>query len=211
MSDYNSDNYEEQGGKNWVVRDKLTFNDSGYIDDTGKWDDLRVPMTAQGRAGLNDPDWIKLSTDGAGSQGVYTYGFDHAAEEELFFAVQIPHDAIKTADISPHVHWTPATSTAVGQVRWGLEYVLTEIGSTMTATTIDYVNDTAGALHTHELAEFTGIDMSTITSVSAMFMCRLFRDASDTADTYTGDAGLFEFDFHYKRGRLGSYNEYGPD
>ena len=40
-----------------------------------------------------------------------------------------------------------------------------------------------------------------------MMVCRLFRDATDAADTYDADAVLLEFDVHYKVNMLGSREE----
>lgn len=47
------------------------------------WDDLRVPVTATNVGAANDPNFSQVLTNGAGSQGVYTYLFDNSAEKEL--------------------------------------------------------------------------------------------------------------------------------
>ena len=61
----------------------------------------------------------------------------------------------------------------------------------------------------HYLGIFDAITpSSTQDGISSMICCRLFRDATNEADTYEGDAGLLEFDLHYIIDTLGSREEY---
>lgn len=171
------------------------------------WDDLRVPVTATNIGTANDPNFSQVLTNGAGSQGVYTYLFDASAEEELFFNVQLPHAWKEGTDIEPHVHWFP-TSADTGTVRWGLEYTWSSVNGAFGNTTIIYTNDPAdGTAYKHQLADFSAIS-ATGQTLSSMLMCRVFRDAGNVADTYTGDAGLLEIDFHHRIDSLGSLSEY---
>ena len=137
--------------------------------------------------------------------------FDDGIEESAYFAMQMPHDWKPQSELEPHVHWftTGATTTVV---RWAFEYSMAEIGSTFSApTTLHSTSKPTGNL-LHEYGDFDSrIDMSGVSSssVSLMFVCRLFRDSSNAADTYVGDAGMSEFDFHYQKSRLGSTAETG--
>lgn len=171
------------------------------------WDDLRVPVNATNIGAANDPNFAQVLTNGAGSQGVYTYLFDASAEEELFFSVQLPHAWKEGTDIEPHVHWFP-TNTNTGVVRWGLEYTWASVNGTFGNTTIIYVEDAAdGTEYKHQLADFAAISASGQT-LSSMLMCRIFRDATNGADTYNADCGLLEIDFHHRIDSLGSLSEY---
>ena len=171
------------------------------------WDDLRVPVTATNIGTANNPNFSQVLTNGAGSQGVYTYLFDASAEEELLFNVQLPHAWKEGTDIEPHVHWFP-TSADTGTVRWGLEYTWSNVDGTFSNTTIIYINDAAdGTVYKHQLADFAAIS-GTGKTLSSMLMCRVFRDAGHVNDTYTGDAGLLEIDFHHRIDSLGSLSEY---
>lgn len=171
------------------------------------WDDLRVPVNATNIGSANDPNFAQVLTNGSGSQGVYTYLFSASAEEELFFSVQLPHAWKEGTDIEPHVHWFP-TTTNTGTVRWGLEYTWASVNGTFGNTTIIYVNDAAdGTAFKHQLADFAAIS-ATGQTLSSMLMCRIFREAGNVADTYTGDVGLLEIDFHHRIDSLGSLSEY---
>lgn len=182
------------------------------------WDDIRVPISATKNGGSKDPGFEVFKRDTAGtSQGVFIYWFDAAAEEELYFAVQMPHGWNRTA-ISPHVHWTPKTTadgTPAGQkVKWGLEYTWAEIGADYPVTQIITTDahtpaDADVVAGRHYLSAFPDIEPSASTDgISSMLICRIFRDATDaTNDTYEHDAGLLEIDFHYQMDQMGSKQE----
>lgn len=173
------------------------------------WDDLRVPLSSIKRLGFTDPDWVQFKDNGAASTGVYVLGFDGAGaqDEEVFFAAQIPHTWREGTAIEPHVHWCPSDGSS-GNVRWGLEYTVQSVNGTFGNTTIIYVNDAADeTAYKHQIADLGSISMAGHT-ISAMLICRLFREATDAADTYNNqDALLLEFDFHFQVSTPGSRQE----
>lgn len=174
--------------------------------DATAWDDLRFPAV-MGKPGASQPDWVQFKDDGAGSVGVFTYQFDKNTDEELFFAVQLPHAWLVASDIEPHVHWAP-TDTDTGAVVWGLEYTWANIDGTYGNTTIITITDAAdGTAYKHQLADFATVS-GTGKEMSSMLMCRVFRDANNAADTYDADAALLEFDIHYQIDSFGSDEEY---
>ena len=179
------------------------------------WDDLRVNAYSTKLGGSKDPDFAKILDNGSGSQGVFAYLFDDSTEEEVYFAVQIPHCYKFGTDLKPHVHWTPVANGGAGEkVSWGLEYSIQEIGATFPNTMIIYgdtsVPDETLVADRHYLTELTTIDGSAIDSVSAMLICRLFRDAGGTGgtDSYGDDVALLEFDLHFEIDSMGSKDEY---
>lgn len=121
----------------------LRFSGSGKF-----WNDLRVPMTSLHKGGINDPGFALFKNDGSTSTGVFAYWFDATAEEELFFAAQLPH-SWDGGSIMPHIHWTPS-ATADGdpanqKVVWGLEYTWADYGQAFPATTTIYGSSHAPA------------------------------------------------------------------
>jgi len=166
------------------------------------YDDLRVPLDASKAGGSKDPDFVKVLDNGSGSQGVFAWHFDDSTEEELYFSVQFPHSYDFKA-IEPHIHWMPK-STGTGTVRWGLEYTWTDIYGTFSNTSIIYAEDAGdGTAYKHQYASFGAVD-STVSIVSSMMLCRLFRDATHVNDDYSGDAVALEFDIHFGIDTVGS-------
>lgn len=180
------------------------------------WDDIRVPVTSTKLGGSKAPEFAVLFDNGAGSQGVFTYLFDKDAEEELYFTVQLPHNYKYGTDLHAHVHWSPtADGVENSKVNWGLEYILMEIGQVGSTTNIISNNvhspaDVIPVTGKHYLTEIGEISGANIDSVSAMILCRVFRDATGAlkTDDYGRDAALLEIDFHYEIDSLGSREEY---
>jgi hypothetical protein len=182
--------------------------------DATVWEDLRYPASSIGLRGNTDPDWVQLADDGSRSTGVYVLGFDDTTEEEVYCAVQLPHEWKEGSNIYAHVHWTPPSGTAslTKGVRWGLEYTWANIGvvdgsgtpATFGNTSIIYVTDSdTFTADEHRMINFAAID-ATGKTFSSMLICRLFRDAASSSDDYADDALLLEFDIHYEIDSLGS-------
>jgi hypothetical protein len=186
----------------------LTGNNGIEYQDTF-WEDLTVPATVVKLGGVNDPNFVKLADDGSGSTGTFTYAFDKASEEEIFFNVQIPHAKKYDTDIKAHVHWMPADGTA-GNVVWGLEYQWVNINGAFSATGNTLIEATVAADETALKHQIDGIGTITGTNftLSSMLACRLYRKAADAADTYDNDVYFLEFDFHVEYDRPGSRDEF---
>jgi hypothetical protein len=173
------------------------------------WDDLRIEPIAKG-TGSNNPSFANWAG------GISLYEFDNAtagSEKEVWFNVQMPHGWKEGSVVEPHIHWLPKTAGTAGQVvRWGLEYSKSAIGGTFSTTTTTVYGTTivgGGAITTanaHLLTDFASIDMTGDT-ISTVLVCRLFRNSSDAADTYTGTAGLLYIDWHVELDAMGSKTE----
>lgn len=100
------------------------------------WDDLKAPALS-GKAGSSPPGFIQFKDNGSGSTGVFGYAFDDSSEEELFMAVQVPHNWKIGTNLEMHLHWVPsANGNADEVVNWGVEYTLQDIGEVFGNTTI---------------------------------------------------------------------------
>jgi hypothetical protein len=214
------DNFARPTGDNiWtgenIYSGDVTFSGDVLFAET-YWEDERVPSTSLKAVGSKPPDWDTFLTDGSGSQGVATFYFDKAAEQELYFALQLPHRWKEGTNIHAHVHWFPKASGGSGhKVGWGLEYTWASIGNVFSNTKIEYgdqhipTGDVSLVPNKHYLTEIAEIDGSGQT-LSSMLMGRVFRDAtsSNTTDNYDDDAGILELDFHIQIDSLGSVEEY---
>lgn len=181
----------------------VTVDCKNLILSSGVWDDARVPITATKAAGVNDPTFAKFRDSGGGSVGVYAYDFSAVTKQELFFALQLPHTYKEGTDIYPHVHWSPPT-TESGNVVWGIEYSWVNeynaFPNTASTTVTSAANSTAYA---HRRAEFGAINGAGKIR-SSMLMGRIYRDSTNTADTYSTGAFLLEIDFHHQVNKLGT-------
>lgn len=186
--------YVEVEAKNLILKDTV-------------WDDLTFGISAVKVGGVNDPTFELFKNNGAGSTGVYCYHFSPTLRQEVFFSVQLPHAFKENSDVSPHVHWSPLT-TETGKVVWGLEYTIANIGSVYGNSVVDTVVTTANTTaFAHQLAEFADVS-STNRTFSAVYMCRVYRDATSTDDTYPSKAALLAIDFHVQKNKLGTEDEY---
>lgn len=208
-------NFGDSATGNYIEIDE--YGTLRFHGTTTVWDDIQVPVNATNQGGSKDPGFGKIKDNGSASQGVFTYLFDAATEEELYFSVQMPHGYKEGSDIKPHVHWMPTANGAAGaDVCWGLEYTWVNIGDVMGNTSIIYGD-------TNHLAEDLVDDRQYITSlgtidgtgkkISSMLMCRIFRDATGVGgtDDYASDAALLEIDIHFEKDSFGSNGEYTKD
>jgi hypothetical protein len=66
---------------------------------------------------------------------------------------------------------------------------------------------TSGDNDKHYIAGFPSVD-ATGKKISSILMCRLFRNSTNAADTYGGNAALLSFDIHYEIDAIGSRLQY---
>jgi hypothetical protein len=182
-----------------------------YDGSATRWDDLRVPVTSLKDKGLKLPEWAVFVNNGVSSEGVYTFWFDKSSEEELFFTVQMPHAWKEGSNIHPHVHWTSKTS-GVGKVSWGLEYVWANVLGNFNNSTIILATETIDSATSVVAKKHYITDLGTINgtgkTLSSMLVCRIFRDAANSNDTFNDDVGMLQIDFHYQIDSSGSNEEY---
>lgn len=182
------------------------------------WDDLMVAVLSAKPGVANPPAFDKWKEALGGSTGVYLYFFPPNVEDDLFFAVQMPHCWKVGTDIYPHIHWIPKTTAdgnpANQKVVWGLEYAWANIGETFPTNTLivtasDHLPADANVVAgKHYLTPFTPITPGAAQDeISTMLICRLFRKSADGADNYEGDAGILQFDIHYQIDTMGSRKE----
>jgi hypothetical protein len=183
-------------------RGELTLHGNATV-----YEDLRVPVTSTKRGGTKDPTLRRVLDNGSGSQGVFAFWFDKNVEEELYLIVQMPHAWKEGSQIYPHIHWLADTDLNGSTVEWGLEYSWASIGNTYGNTSIITEYNTLAALgpvtaYQHTYTTLPAID-ATGQTMSSILMCRIFRNAASSNDTYNRDAALLEIDFHYEIDKLG--------
>jgi hypothetical protein len=181
-------------------------------NDATVWDDLRIPF--------NFGTSNTLATTWEAFVGVtYLDVFKPSGDDALYFSVQMPHSWKEGTNIFPHIHWTPMSTGTAGNngVFWELEYVWANNGETFpVSTTVISGTSTAPALsgdlvakrhYITPLGPAEGMD-ATGKTISSIIICRISRRGNNASDTYNGNAGAMEFDFHYQLDTYGSRQEY---
>jgi len=177
------------------------------------WDDIMVFPDATSKGSSNPPVWA-IFKNNSGSQGVWLWTFSPTVEQEVYFTVQIPHGYKVGSALYPHVHWTTASGTPTRtNVVWGLEYTVVAIGGTFSNTTTLTANSVISGIATitgfgqHLITSF-GTIAGTDLGISTIIVCRLFRKATDGADTFSDPVGLLGFDIHIEKDTQGSRTEF---
>jgi hypothetical protein len=168
-----------------------------------RWEDVNVaPFSTSLGPSIQPPNIVKFRDNGAGSAGVYLYGFDEKKEEEIFFSVQLPHSYRQGTDIKPHVHFCTPTQTAT-TITWNLEYTWQNINAAYPATTTIISKAVAcpiAYVHTIcSLGDISGVGKT----ISSILVCRLSRSVGG----YVGNALLLSTDIHIQLDTIGSANE----
>lgn len=183
------------------------FNEDGKFRQEGTattWEDLQVSGSSITRAGANDPT-VRIFVG-----NTVIYGFSASTMNEVFFSVQLTHKWKEGSTIEPHIHWSPLTSPVSSQnVVWKFEYTWANATVAFPAVATLTATAATGTFGNKHLVNTFGTIDGAGKTISSIMMCRLYRDAANAADTYTGEAGLLSFDIHIEQDTLGSDTEYG--
>lgn len=172
------------------------------------WDDVRIVPGAFQFAGAADPLVRSWQPGGAGAT-FKVYGFDNG--DEAFFTLQMPHSYMLGTDLYVHVHWTPAdrgVAESGKTVAWKLDYSIADLNEVFPASaTLDLTDTCDGVNHKQQMTPQVVISPTGITKLSAMFVCRIYRDAGDTWAGGPAAAELpvlLEVDIHFQIDSPGS-------
>jgi len=153
-------------------------------------EDLRFPASVLNiRGSSNTPSWSSYLGN------TQALSFSSSTMEQVFASVQLPHNRVYYSDLEPHFHWSPSNNNN-GSVVWCLEYTCANIGDLFPATQTQCIEDQADNQENyHLMTEMIHIENDLI--YSAMCNLRMYRDTTNSSDTFNGDVYLLEFDIHY--------------
>lgn len=173
-----------------------------------RWDDLRITLDKGSNSAVLD--YLN------GSTGPQIWYFrNNQGVEAMSFTVQLPHSWKEGTDIFPHLHWTPRY-TGTGNVEWNFEYTWVNYDPVTPQVFPNHTTETVVASgpftgRSHKISALTsnniGID-GTGKKISSILVCRLWRNSSNSADTYGNDVGVLFVDFHIMIDSWGSREEY---
>ena len=170
------------------------------------WKDLTGEFTVRNLTGGNNPNWGTVFDN---LQGLI---FSASSMNQVWVDFHIGHDIALGTKLYPHVHWMPLTNGS-GTVRWGIEYSVAK-GHQQEAfhpSVTVYVNHvvTANSLKKHYVSEVSEADAIPPTHIEpdSFVKIRVFRDANNPIDTYTGEVHSWFADLHYQAERIGTMNK----
>ncbi len=204
-----------------LIAGDSNYQDSTMVDDTGfmtfwgtgeNYQAVNVSMLQAKAIGDNDPDLVQYKSQ-TGSTGVYAYAFDRDTEEELVFTVDVPRQYTESSDVGVNFNWVSAVDGAAAlNVAWGMEYTWANRGETFSNTSIASsvstrvpvdANINQDVLYRSEVDVIDGAGKD----INSTIICRVFRDATNGADTFPSDVFLLSVDFHFACNSVGSRNE----
>jgi len=190
--------------RDWEFDGNVTLPSNTVFGAT--WDDVRVSASAVKVGPTKTPGFGEFPS----GSGLYTYLFDGGTSDEyVYFTCQLPHKYKPGTDLKPHVHFAPTNANA-GDVKWFLEYTWENYGGSFSAspnTATGTETVAAGTAYKHMICGLGTISGSG-KKESSMLICKIYRDPTDSDDTYASDAAFLEIDFHYQSNKRGTVPEY---
>ena len=130
--------------------------------------------------------------------------------KEIFFHFQMPHSRRVGSDIIPHLHLHIPDDNAGGGIKFYLEYHWNDIDDTgaVVTTTVSGVIARSANQGINKNAKLSfGTISGAGRGISSILSCRVYRNPSDAADTFSGSVWLKSADVHVEIDSIGSREE----
>lgn len=135
-----------------------------------------------------------------------------ATTEQGFFTLHILHGIQPNTTPTLHIHWTHNNASPSGNVKWQVDYSIARGYGADTYSTPTTITTTqaAAAQYTHHITNDDDLPISGNIEPDSVMIARVYRDPTDSADTFEDDAFLIHIDMHYLRDRIGSTQRNRP-
>ena len=177
-------------------------------DTTFGWHDIIGQVELRG-SGPNDPSFAVYG----GYSGIRQYEFSPTTMNQVWMVFHVPHDWVPGTPVYFHAHWSNAAAAPnTGNVVWGFEYTWAKgfnqapFPTPVTATVTQACPATR---YQHMIAETTAQTLTGL-EVDALVIVRVYRDATNVADTCTDAVFLHTADIHYQSTGIPTKNK-APD
>lgn len=183
-------------------------------------------------AGRTDLGWAQIGSDpnvrsGFGNapqlavfrDGLYEYQYANGQLNESYVNFDVPFDYAVGTDLVIGIHWSPASSTATGNVRFGIEFTYSWAyapgpNSVFGPSQTVYINASQadGTPYAHYINFNAPADNFPAAGVqqNMRFLARLFRDGANVGDTFPEPIFVIGIDFFYQTNRLGTATKTPP-
>lgn len=162
-------------------------------------------------SGSQDPTWTTFR------DGIKGYAFSATQLNEVIIEFHPDHDYSVPDGYYPHLHISTASTSPSGTVRFGFEYTSAKgyeqgVNSDFPTTVTIFIEYTfiANSQYRHIILESPTPINDVNTEIDSLILCRVFRDAANANDTFTGTIFLFRCDLHYKTARISTPNKNFP-
>jgi hypothetical protein len=138
---------------------------------------------------------------------VYLHSFAGNASRDVDATFKVPNDWKVGTDIKVRVQWS-VNVTSTGSVWWGLEYTTAPENGVFGATTLNSSTTSiaTASQYKHFVSSLGTIPAASL-DVNNMVVMRLYRNANDASDTFTGAAFLLDLVISYQADSIGSKTE----
>lgn len=175
------------------------------------WKDEKADFLVKGTNGSSgNPSWLEYIP---GFQGLT---FSGTAMNQVWVDFCINHDIAPNSRLYPHIHWMPLNNTT-GVVRWGIQYIIAKghgQSAFPTQSTTIYINHTVplNSQYVHMITEVPDISaiLSSQIEPDSVIKMRIFRDATNAADTHNYAIHAWQTKLHYQVSRIGTKNKKPP-
>lgn len=169
-----------------------------FAGDATVWKDEYPQLLAIPRGGGNTPGTIDLD-----NTSIQVYAFDGGVTtEELHGKFEVQHDYKEGTNPVPHIHWYP-TDNSAGDVTWFGEYWARKGSGYLASGTLQTVQSAGGTAWVERRVNFPELDGSNL-EIATQVHVRLYRDPTYSGDTYSSDAAIGTFGWHYQVDTIGS-------
>lgn len=193
------DNFDKLLANDVAIEARETVLEGGSFAGTARWDDIIIPGVAL-TGGASAPDLVTFQ----GAIQLWTFDGVNTTEE-VFGVFEIPHDYKEGSLLRPHIHWAPYNGNG-GNVKWQMSYTIASKDSVFpSASNITAVGAAGTSALAHKATEFDTI-VGTNVKIGDIIAFRLFRDPTDSSDTYGSDVFLLSVGVHYQIDSTGSVN-----
>lgn len=189
------------------VRDMLvSLASPNFGGGTPGWKDLIAPFSSAKASPQNSP------TFEAWEGAIYGLSFSPTQMNQVTVnPYHVGHDYMVQSGMHFHVHWMPST-TAIGTVRWGVEYSYAQRDGVFTAPqTIYFEEATTGEINKHFVTEhLDGLFSGGLIEADTLIKARVFRDATHANDTYPDKVWGEMCDLHFESEHETTPNKVAP-
>lgn len=176
-----------------------------FNGDATVWEDVPPTSVTVGNTGANFPAFTAYN----GNLKAYEFVGTGPTLKEMQLGFQMPHAMKVNSIIIPHLHCYIPDNGAGGDIKFYCEYTWADINNTGALTPVT-ISGTITRTANQGIANNAILSFGNVTpttgqgGISSIFMCRIYRDPGNVADTFGASLWLKSADIHVEMDTIGS-------